>query len=664
MSYVLTTCPFCGCGCGLYLQVEGGRVVGTVASANHPVSRGRLCAKGWHAHEVSVSSRRLVSPLIRRGDGLEEAGWEEALDLVAKRLGAIKEESGAAALGFLGSARATNEENYLLGKLARHCIGTSNVDFSLRLDALPGLFDLPKYRHLTIPAAGLEDIDRADLIVLWQTDPVEEHPAAAARVLAAREQGVPILEVAARSGQLGGRAALRLSPMPGTEVQLAAGLVRAALGGIEQTSAKAKTLAAVVNGWTPEKTESVTGVPGADVLESGCRLAVTKRPLIIYGRGATRAPQGPELLMVLAALGQAGAERAEAGAGLLWLTNYCNLMGARDVGMVPYFLPGYQDVGDEQARQRVARVWGAAPPAEAGFACWDMLGKVRGLYVMGDDPVSALPDGASARAAVAGLDFLVVQEAFLTPTAAAADVVLPAATFAEKEGTFTSTERRVQRVRRAVGPPGAARAELEVLCELAERLGRPMGYGSAAEVMEEIASVSPVHEGLSYGELEREWGVRWPRERAMSRGRAEIGAEERGEDPALMEETAAPRVDEEFPLVLSADYSLDAWSTDTLVESAVGLRRQKGADRRRAARVLMSGSDAERLGVRSGARVRLRSRSGVGEATVEVSAGVRPGVVIASASMLAGANGLARCSAEPETGVPRLQPCAIRIESI
>jgi predicted molibdopterin-dependent oxidoreductase YjgC len=182
--------------------------------------------------------------------------------------------------------------------------------------------------------------------------------------------------------------------------------------------------------------------------------------------------------------------------------------------------------------------------------------------------------------------------------------------------------------------------------------------------MEEIASVSPVHEGLSYGELEREWGVRWPRERAMSRGRAEIGAEERGEDPALMEETAAPRVDEEFPLVLSADYSLDAWSTDTLVESAVGLRRQKGADRRRAARVLMSGSDAERLGVRSGARVRLRSRSGVGEATVEVSAGVRPGVVVASASMLAGANGLARCSAEPETGVPRLQPCAIRIESI
>ena len=661
MPHVLTTCPYCGCGCGLYLQVDGRSLLGTTASAGHPVGRGRLCAKGWHAHEVSSSSQRLRRPLIRRGEGLEEASWEEALDLVASRLGEITTAGGA--IGVLGSPRATNEENFLLSKLARSCLGTNNVDFSARLEALPGLFDLPKYRHLTLSAASLDDIERADLIVLWQADPAEEHPAAASRVLRAVERGVPVIEVAARSGQLGRLAAIRLSPIPGTELQLAAGLLHVVLSRAEPAGAEGDGLAASVDSCTPERTEAVTGVPAEDIIRAGEMLAASARPLTIYSRGATLGPQGPDVLTALAALGRVAGDASDSWSPLLWLNTYCNSQGARDMGVVPYFMSGYQAVSDQDVRDKFARAWSTSLPAEAGLPSWEMLGKVRAMLVMGDDPAAALPDAAAVREAVDGLEFLLVQDAFLTPFARAAHVVLPSATFAEKDGTFTNTERRLQRVRKAVEPPGEARADWEILCDIARRLGRPMEYESPAQVMEEIASLTPIYSDVSYEKLDEGWGLRWSLDKALAADQAVPGAAAAGEEPAAVEQSGAPGVDDEFPLVLTPDHALESWAADKLVVNAIGLRRQQGADRAPSLpQIAINPADAESLDLRPGQRARVRCRNGEMEASVRVTDAVREGVVVLPARVRGSAAAVLPSSTNPETGVPLLGPRAVRVE--
>ncbi len=662
MPHVLTTCPYCGCGCGLYLQVEGRRLLGTTASSGHPVGLGRLCAKGWHAHETATSARRLRRPLVRRGSSLEPASWEEALSLTAQRLGTIKAEAGPTALGVLGSPRATNEENYLISKLARCALGTNNVDFSARLDALPALFDLPKYRHLSISTAGLDAIDAADLIFLWLADPVEEHPAAAARVLGAAEAGVPVVEVAARRSQLAGLAEIRLAPRPGSELQLAAGLLHVALA--KREAAEGDSLVATFAGCTPDATEAATGVPASDLIRAGELLASAERPLVIYTRNASLAPQGPDSLMALSAIDKA-AGAAESWSPLLWLSNYCNFQGARDMGVVPYFLAGYQPVSEEGTRAKFAEAWGTALPADAGRPSWEMLGRVRGLFVMGDDPMASLPDVVATREALGNLDFLVVQDIFLTPTAEMAHVVLPGASFAEKDGTFTSTERRVQRVRRAIDPPGEARADWEILCDLSRRLGRPMEYDSPSQVMDEIAKLAPIYADISYRELDGGWGVRWSLDGAVAPDRVDFGSEDEEKGPASISRSAVPAVDDEYPFVLVADHGLGAWRADTLVANSVGLRRQQGADRNsELPEVWMSRADCQERELREGARVRLRARTGEAEAVVHVSDGIRAGVIVLPAVMREAAAAVLPSAADDEAQVPMLRPVAASVEKV
>ncbi len=657
MPHVLTTCPYCGCGCGLYLQVEGHKLLGTTASTGHPVGQGRLCAKGWHAHELATSPGRLRRPLIRRGSSFEQATWDEALSLVAERLLAAKAEAG---VGVLGSPRATNEENYLLAKLARAALGTNNVDFSARLDALPGLFDLPKYRHLSLCGASLDDIDAADLVFLWQSDPVEEHPAAAARVLDAAERGVPVVAVAARAGQLAEVAEMRLAPRPGSELQLAAGLLHVALAKAEP--AEGDSLAAMVANCTPDQTEVATGVPASEVIRAGEALAAAGRPLVIYTRVASLGPQGADTLMALSAFGKAaGAD--DSWCPLLWLSSYCNFQGARDMGVVPYFLAGYQPVSEEAARAKFAQAWGTPLPSEAGLPSWEMLGRVRALFVMGDDPVSSLPDVGATREALSNIDFLVVQDIFLTPTAEAADVVLPGASFAEKDGTFTNTDRRVQRVRRASDPPGEARPDWEILCDLSRRLGRPMEYDSPSKVMDEVAKLAPIYSEISYQRLDEDWGVRWSLDGAVAADRAAFGAEDEEEGPASVSRPAAPAVDDEYPFVLVGDHSLGAWGADKLVVNAVGIRRQQGADRRpQLPELWMSRADCQERGLREGSRVRVRSRTGEVEAAVHVSDAVAAGVIALPAVMREAAAAVLPAAADSETGVPGLRPAAVSVE--
>jgi predicted molibdopterin-dependent oxidoreductase YjgC len=664
MPYVASPCPFCGCGCGLYLQVADGLIIGTAPSPAHPVARGRLCVKGWHAHEAAANPHRLTRPLIRRGSDLEPSGWPEALDLVASRLLSVKAEHGAGAIGVLGSARCTNESNFLLAKLARYALGTNNVDTAARLEALPGLFDLPQYRYLTRAGAGLAAIDEADLIVLWQTDPIEEHPAAASRLLRAAQRGVPVIEVAWRSTQLAGKAALRLAPRPGSDTVLAGALAQAAFQHARPPSPESEDFAARIADLSTQRAESATGVAASLIEDVGRLLASATRPLILYTRGLTLQPEATDVLAALSALTSSNGKSDGSWTSLLWLSRYSNLQGARDMGVVPYFLPGYQSVTDERSRARFAEAWGAPIPTEGGLSTWEMLGAVRALIIMGDDPLITLPDIAGAKEALAGLSFLVVLDTVPTPVAEAAHVVLPGASFAEKDGTLTSAEHRVQRVRASVPPPGEARPEWQVICELSGRLGRPMEYGSPADIMAEIVSLAPAYAGVSYQALEDSPGGLLVEPQA---GVAQPTASKASEaEPSFpLDEAAAPETDNEFPYVLAPDYALRSWGGESLIACSVCLRRELAPGRpSQLAQIEISRADARERGLRDGQQVVIRSRIGEMRASLRLNEAVRPGVLALPYSMRAAAAAVMPPELHPETGVPLLAPCAVSIHQV
>lgn len=663
MPPVMTTCPFCGCGCGMYLHVNGGRVVGVGASPSHPVGQGRLCVKGWHAHEVTNSSERLRTPLVRRGKGLEEATWGEALELVAGRIGEIKAAKGARAVGLLGSTRCTNEDNFLLMKFARCALGSNNVDFCARLEALPALFDLQQYRRLTLSDACLGDIDRADLILLWQADPAEEHPAAAARIIRAAQRGVPVIEVGWRSGQMGKLAQMHLPLRPPTGVQLVAGLLNVILCGSGPPPADVETLAASVADCNPDWTEAATGVPAAVVRQAGEALARAARPLIICTRSATLGPDGTEVLMTLHVLGRLKNHSSPGWSALLWLSHNSNLQGARDMGVVPHFLTGYQVLSDRSVREKFERAWRASLPTEPGLSAWEMPGQVRALLVMGDDPIGALPASALIRNALADLDFLVVQDIFLSPTAQAAHVVLPGATFAEKDGTFTSTEHRVQRVRKATEPLGQARADWEILCALSRRMGYPMEYASPAQIMEEITALTPLYAGVSYQALDDGFGIRLPVPDVEQGQEIAPGTGGSTHEPVSVREMRAPEVTRDFPLLLMADHALGAWADDALVACSVSLRREVGRGRLANRPVVeMSPADASENDLRDGQTVCVRSRNGEMKAKMHINPAVCSGVLVLPFMMREAAAAVMPASLDAETGLPVLLPCAVRVE--
>ncbi|MFB3880874.1 MAG: molybdopterin oxidoreductase family protein [Armatimonadota bacterium] len=658
MPYVMSTCPFCGCGCGLYLQVEGPRVIGVAPSTCHPVSQGRLCVKGWHAHELATSPQRFQTPLVRHDGGLRQASWDEALGLVASRLKELQAAEGSGAVGVLGSARGTNEENYLLAKFARCCLHTNNIDFTDRLEALPGAFDLPQYRHLTTPGLRLNDLERADLILLWQSDPSQEHPAVASRIMRAAERGVPVVVVGARAGQLGSLTRYHLLPRPDTDVYLVYGLLRGAFENGRDHSPESTALAESVSDWTSERTETATGVSAALVNSVAKLIAGSHRPVVVCARAVAGWQHSTELLNGLSGLSWLANGGTPGRAVILWLGHHSNIQGARDMGVVPYFVTGYQSVFDGATRARFRSSWGVELPAEPGLASWEMLGRVRGMLVMGDDPVGHLPDAGRARAALDELDFLVAIDVFPTPTTEAADVILPGASFAEKDGTVTSADRRVQRLRRAVSPPGAARPEWSILCELSAMLGCPMRYGSPSEVLDEIAALTPLYRGISFTALETGWGIELP-PIAPAAPPELNGADE---ETYALQHKALFSPDAEFPLVMTVDYSLQTWADDPMVRGTVALRRELGADRARGKpTVEISSSTAKELDLRSGQQVRVRSRKGEIAATIHVTDGVSPGTVVLPFAMREMAAHIMPPVIHPEHQVPMLPPCAVSL---
>ncbi len=602
MLTVPTTCPFCSCGCGFYLLAAKGQPIGVAPSENHPVSFGRLCARGWAAHEAVLWGKRLRQPLIRQNGNPELVSWSVALEHVTTRLKEML-ESGKP-IGVLGSARASNEENYLAGKLARAGLHTNNVDFSYHSICRPVIEGLEDVAGDSTATASLQDTESSDAILLIEGDLAETHPQAASAIMRALQRGARLITMGCRRTQMARLASLHFQIVPGGEGEVINGLLAAVLHPEFQKGCEGRSGAgSKTNGTGDELGKAATWITGAE-------RAVFLVPPTIGPRDARQ-----KNTAALATLAAVTGHLCKPGSGILPLLARSNARGACDMGVTPHRLPGYEPLWNGPAHARLETLWGRRLPSTPGMDAEALLQSAGGLIILADDPASVLPMGQRATAALRNIEFLVALDAFVTPATEIAHVALPIASFAETEGTVTSTESRVQRLRAATDPPGEARAGWEVLAELCARLGVAARYDSAASVLHEIAQAAP-----RYREVERVLDEGWSETRVGGSMRAK---------PVLQGRAEATLSSAERPYILAHRDAFD-WTRDPLVLFSPTLSRDSRSERKLfpGGFVEISQQDADGLGVHVGRRVRLTSDYGEAVVPVRLSANIKPGVLL------------------------------------
>ena len=524
LERVQTTCPFCGCGCQLELNALKKRnILVKVTTKTEPgVNQGSLCVKGRFGYDFVNHPERLQKPLIKKSGAFVEANWEEALCLVSTRLQQIKSQYGAESIGGISSSRATNEENYLFQQWMRVCIGTNHIDSGARLASGSSLFGMLASIGSPGMTHAMNDIVRADLILLVGADVYDDNLIFSNKMREAmRRNNAKIILVDPRRTQWEKWADLWLRPFPGSDIAWINGLIRLLtekdVHSKEFIEAETKGFEAMTSSlanFSPDFVEKASGIPSGDLRAAANLYMAAKKRAIVFGSGIAQHVNGTEAVKALCNLALLTGETEKEGGGVYPMLSQSNAQGAFDMGALPEFLPGYQRVDDEKARQRFEEVWEREIPAKPGFTYGEMFdrileGKIKALYIFGEDPFITLPNLERLNAAVEHLEFLVVQDQFITRIGSHAHVLLPGVSFAEKDGTFTSMERRVQRVKKAISPIGESRPDWQILCDLSTRMGCPMKYESPAEIMDDISSIVPLYIGATYKNLEK-GGIQWP----------------------------------------------------------------------------------------------------------------------------------------------------------
>jgi formate dehydrogenase alpha subunit len=514
-AVIRTTCGYCGVGCQLDVHVAGDHVT-RIEGAESPVNHQHTCVKGRYAHSFSRHPERLTTPLIRRNGRLEPASWDEALSLVASELGRLAPE-----VGLLSSSRCTNEENYLAQKWFRAALQTNNVDCCARVCHAPSAAGLRAVLGTGAATNSLADIEKADLFLAVGTNTTEAHPVTGARVKQAVLRGAKLIVIDPRRTELAAMADIHLQLRPGTNVPLLNSLIATIIEEdlVDQDYVAAHTtgyeaLAKQVRAYLPELVEPITGVPAELVRQAARATARAERPMQIHGLGMTEHHQGSEGVMLLCNLALLVGALGREGVGVNPLRGQNNVQGAADMGCQPDRGTGYAPMDDPKQRERMWNSWGVTPPSRPGLTLPKMYdaaraGDLKGLFILGEDVVQTDPDSARVLEALDRLEFLVVVELFLTKTAEKAHVVLPGASFLEKDGTFTNGERRVQRVRAALPPLAGARPDWRILLDLMARSGLEQRATSPAEIMAEIGGLWPSFAGMAYDRLDGA-GVQWP----------------------------------------------------------------------------------------------------------------------------------------------------------
>ncbi len=644
MAHQLTTCTFCGVGCGLYLETAGNQIVGVYPSNSHPTNAGRICVRGWHVHEVASSPDRLKSPLVKKNGKFEEVTWDEALGYVVTRLKEIRGAHGPDALAFLNSPRCSNEEAYLLQKLARAVIGTNNVHHGTGVycnNSINVLLDM-----IGVPATtnSIEELSRSEVIVVDGVDLARRLPTVAGAVIRAKLKGARLIVVGTRRHRVAESADLFLQIKPNTEALLYGAMAKVIedhglmdLPFIKARCRNYEDFLAQVRTYDLLQAAEGCGV-SPDLIEAAAlAYAHARSAALLYSTSMEERTRDSIRAIVNLVLltGNLGKD----GAGLFALTEQNNLQGVCDMGMLPDRLPGYRLVANTSARAAVERAWQTRLPAVPGLGSRAILanrarGKIKGLWLCRYDPINTafFTDISSS---LRHLDLLVVQHLFMTDTAQYAHVVLPITAFGEEQVSFTSTERRIQLAQRAIEPPPGPMPAWEQLTKLARLLGAHWGYHSAAEVMEEIGQVVPFYGGASYENLAREYGRQWPCTKDRPLGTHFLFAANHAQDEEkpfrFVPVNKPPRVmvSREFPLTLVFGNSLYYWNQNVLIRHSETLKREYRAlslDYPNGF-VEINTEDAKRTGIREGEQVRLIAENASAGATARVTPEVMSGTI-------------------------------------
>jgi len=667
-----TTCPYCGVGCSILLGTRNGRIVKVRGDREHPVNRGNLCVKGRFGMDFVGADDRLTKPLIRKNGKLEEAEWDEALDFVAENLRSLKEQHGPDALAGLSSAKCTNEENYVFQKFVRSVIGTNNVDHCARLCHSSTVAGLARAFGSGAMTNSIDEFLGADCIFVIGSNTTETHPVISLRIKAAARNGARLIIADPRKIDLVEFAELHVRQKSGTDVALANAMINVIISEgmadndfIASRTEGFEAVKEAVKDCTPEWAEPITGIAADDIRQMARIYGSADRASIVFSMGITQHTSGTDNVLTLANLAMLTGNVGRESTGVNPLRGQNNVQGACDLGALPNVYPGYQKVDDPAAREKFEHAWGTKLPDKAGLTVMEMMNaaderKIKGLYIMGENPMLSDANINHVREALQKLDFLCVQDIFLTETAELADVVLPAASFAEKDGSFTNTERRVQRVRKLFDAPGEARLDWEIVCDIATRLGVPMRYAHAGEILDEIASVSPIYGGMSFERIDAA-GLQWPcpdknhpGTKFLHKGEFRLG---KGKFHVTSYRDPAEMPDNKYPFRLTTGRMLYHFHTGTMSRRSPGLEEICPPSP-----VEINPADAEDAGISHDDAVEVATRRGTVTARAVVTEKSPRGTIFMPFHFREGpANALTNDALDPIAKIPEYKVCAARI---
>ena len=684
---VVTTCPYCGVGCGIKAQVDDtDRIVAILDDPDNQSSIGMLCVKGRFGYSFVNHEDRLTTPLIRKNGILTEAGWDEALEYVSENLAKYRGDEFAT----LCSAKATNEDGYIQQKFARLVMQSNHIDHCTRLCHSPSVEAMLESLGSGATSNSYQDYEEAGCLVIIGSDANSNHPVAASRMRrAVIERGAKLIVINPRRIEMCDFAELWLRPRPGTDVALLNAMAKVILDEnlvdwdfVSERTEDFEVWRNAIDRYSLEYAEGITGVAAEDIAQAARIYA--KPPFsgscLIWGMGITQHMMGTANAHSLLNLSFVAGQLGKPGSGISPLRGQNNVQGCGDAGCLPNAFPGYQIISEDTV-SKFQQAWGNHPlPDKEGLVITEMmldmeLGRIKAMYVTGENPLLSEPNLHHAEETFKNLDFLVVQDIFLHETAQIADVVLPATSFAEKNGTFTNSERRVQRVRKAVEPIGDSRPDWEIICDLARRMSLTLGLGvedqfaytHPSKIWQEMADNTPIIAGISYDRLENEGGIQWPCPTPDHPGTRYLYGIDfpRGPRAKFVPFRQGPQAEEmptkRFPLILNTGRILYHWHGGTITRRADNLLARAPE-----LQISISAEDGAVYEVADGEWISLKSRRGVLEGRAFYTEKMRPGEVFVPFVKLEehAANFLTSDALDPFSGIPEYKVCAVRIEKV
>ena len=687
---VHSVCPYCGVGCQLTYNVKDNKIL-SVEGRDGPSNRGRLCVKGRYGFDYAHHKQRLTKPLIRKpgvpksadftmdpANPLEyfrEATWEEALDLAASKLKALRDTRGGAALCGFGSAKGSNEEAYLFQKLVRTGFGTNNVDHCTRLSHASSVAALMEGVSSAAVSNQVNDVANAEVIMVIGSNPTSNHPVAATWMKNAVKRGATLIVADPRRGDLARHAKYFLQFKPDTDVALLNAMMHVIVheGLVDEAFIRARTigydeLKQNVANYSPEAMAPVCGIP-AETIKAVARLyAKSKGSMILWGMGISQHIHGTDNARCLIALCMMTGQIGRPGTGLHPLRGQNNVQGASDSGLIPMFLPDYQRVANDESRARFEKLWNTTLDPKPGLTVVEIMdavheGVIRGMYIMGENPAMSDPDAHHARAALAKLEHLVVQEIFLTETCYHADVILPATVWPEKSGTATNTDRMVQMGRQALTPPGEVKPDLWIIQEIARRMGLDWNYGGPKDVFNEMRQAMNSIAGITWERLEAESSVTYPCEKEGDPGQPVVFVDKfptptgRAKLVPVDIIPAAEQPDNEFPFVLITGRQLEHWHTGAMTRRATVLDAIEPE-----ATASIHPLDLDAMGAKQGDVITIESRRGLISLLARADEGTpRNAVFVPFCYYEAAANLLTNPVLDPYGKIPEFKYCAVKV---